>query len=252
MNVIRRVLRGFFPLFLGLSLWCPQRALAEHWLIATLEWPPFTCARCPENGAAASALRQVMKSVDVDVEFEFLSWTQALKKGAKPPYVGYFPVWPESVRPGFSPSPVLFRSPVGFIEPRNKPLVWKVPADLKGKHIGFVQDYSIPTELAVLMRDKSIHSEYVMSDDANVRRVALEKLDGALIDLNNARYFLTISMKPLAGRVSINSRILEDKPLLMSFNPSSAAKSAKIQEALSKVSFETLVDQYLVKYLKHN
>jgi len=251
MGVIRRVLSVLMKAFLLGGLWVPQ-ALAEHWVVATLEWPPFTCSRCPENGAAASALRQTMKTVDIDVEFDFLTWTQVLKKGAQPPYIGYFPVYPESIRPGFTASPVLFHSPLGFIEPRNKPLVWKKLSDLHGKLIGTVQDYGNPAEFNQLIHDKVIRTEVVMSDDTNVRKVALEKLDGALLDLNETRYFLNVTMKPLAGRVNINPHIVENKPLSLSFNPANGAKVAKLKEALAKVSFEDLVDQYLVKYLKHN
>lgn len=251
MSVIQRVLWILVTAFLLGGLWVPQ-AKAEHWVIATLEWPPFTCSRCPENGAAASALRQAMKTVDIEVEFDFLTWPQALKKGARPPYIGYFPVWPESIRPGFTASQILFRSPIGFIEPRNKPLVWKKLSDLHGKLIGLVQDYSIPAAISPLIHDKIIRTESVMSDDTNVRKVALEKLDGALIDLNNARYFLNVSMKPLSGRVNINPHAIENKPLLMSFNPASASKVEKLNEAMLKVSFQGLVDQYLIKYLKRN
>ena len=101
------------------------------------------------------------------MEFNFLPWERAIAVGAEDGFVGYYPAWPEDVVEGFSQSPVIFTSPVGFIEPKNKPLAWTSLADLTGKKIGIVNGYG---------NTKSFN-------DA----VASGRLDGALIDLANAR-----------------------------------------------------------------
>ncbi|WII70726.1 transporter substrate-binding domain-containing protein [Bdellovibrio sp. 22V] len=246
MNVIK-----FFPLLVLLLLFSP-RAQAERWVIATLEWPPFICSRCPDNGAAANALRETLKKVDVNVEFVFSSWTQTVKKGNRPDMIGYFPAWKEEVLPEFIASPVLFRSPLGFIEPRGKPLVWNELTDLRGKKIGVTEDYGNTVEFNRLVKNKTIHVEAVISDDTNVRKVALGKLDAALMDINNARYLIYVLQPHLAGRVSINKKIVEDKELFFAFNKHNVEKRKKLEKALTLVNFQRMVDDYLLRYARRS
>lgn len=227
-----------------------SRAFAERWVVTTLEWPPFTCSRCPDNGAAAKALKESLKAVGVSVEFVFYPWTQAMKKGERPDVVGFFPVWLENIRPGLTPSEPLFRSPVGLIQQRDKPLVWTKLSDLKGKKIGITEGYGNTFEFNRLVREKVLTVEAVKSDDTNVRKVALGQLDGALMDLNNARYLIQVGQPQLAGRVSVNSRIIEEKDLYFVFNIHNKAKAEKLKAGLKKVNYQRQVDDYLLKYLR--
>lgn len=223
-------------------------ARAERWVLTTLEWPPYVCSRCPENGAAANALRSTLKSVGVDVEFVFYSWTQAIKKGRDPGVVGYFPPWIDEVAEGFVMSPPLFQSPLGFIENRDHPLKWSHLADLKGKKIGVTESYGNTVEFARLVKAGVLKTEVAKSDDINVRKVALGKLDAALMDINNARYFIYVSEPQLVGRVNINSKIIETKDLYLALNNKNAAKMEKVKTALKNVNFQRLVDDYLLKF----
>lgn len=225
-------------------------AKAEKWVLTTLEWPPFTCEKCPEQGAGAKALREAMKSVGVEVEFVFLPWTRAIKEGASNKYVGYYPSWPEDVVAGFSGSASVFTSPLGLIEPKGKPLSWNTLADLKGKTIGSVQDYGNTKEFNQLVKDGTIKTEVVTSDDVNVKKVAGGRLDGAIIDINNAKWFLKTDMKDMADKVSVNAKNLEDKALLIAFNASGGAGAKKLEEALKKVNTAKIVSEYLEKHLK--
>jgi len=222
---------------------------AEKWVITTLEWPPFTCSRCPENGAAAKALRELLKTQGVQVEFRFSSWTQAVKDGAAASKVGYFPAWNEDVKEGFVASDALFQSPIGFIEPRGKPLIWNKLSDLKGKTIGIAQDYGNTAEFNKLVKEGVIKTETVESDDTNIRKVAIGKIDGALLDINNAKYFLAGSLKNLSRDVVINSKVIETKTLHVMFNSHNRDKNAVIQAGLKKVRFQKMIDDYMAKYM---
>lgn len=226
-------------------------AHAEKWKVTTLEWPPFTCEKCPEQGAGAKALREAMKSVGVEVEFEFLPWTRAIKEGADAKkYVGYYPSWPEDVQAGFTGSSSIFKSPIGFIEPKGKALSWNQLSDLKGKTIGSVQDYGNTKEFNKLVADGVIKTEVVPGDDINVRKVAGGRLDGAIIDINNAKWFLATDMKNLADKVQINAKVLENKDLMIALNANSKEKAKKLEEALKKVDTNKIVAEYLSKNLK--
>lgn len=240
-----RTFISIISLLFSLSSWA-----GERWLITTLEWPPFSCEKCPEQGAGCKALKEAMKTVGVDVEFVFLPWTRAIKDGAEAKYVGYYPSWPEDVQSGFSPSQAVFKSPLGFIEPKGKALVWNKLADLKGKNIGTVQDYGNTKEFNQLVKDGVIKTEVVPSDDVNVKKVAGGRLDGAIIDINNAKWFLATDLKDLAGKVQINAKTVEDKDLLIAFNAGGAAKKAKLEEALKKTDTAKIVAEYLQKNMK--
>lgn len=72
----------------------------EIWKIATLEWPPFTCSQCPDQGAGSYALKQVLASQGVAVEFHFFPWSRALKMAKSNEFVGYYPGWPEVLKMG--------------------------------------------------------------------------------------------------------------------------------------------------------
>ena len=224
-------------------------AHAEKWVITTLEWPPFTCSRCPENGAAAKALREMLKTQGVEVEFIFSSWTQAVKEGAGKDKVGYFPIWDGDLKDGFVASDSLFKSPLGFIEPRGKPLIWNKLSDLKGKVIGVAKDYRNTPEFNKLVSEGVIKTEVVESDDTNIRKVALGKMDGALLDVNNAKYFLTGPLKNLSRDVAISPKFIENKTLHIALNAHSHDKNKIIKAGLQKVNFQRIVDMYLGKYM---
>ncbi|MNJ92693.1 Bacterial extracellular solute-binding protein, family 3 [compost metagenome] len=225
-------------------------AKSDTWIFTTLEWPPFMCSRCPENGAAAKALRETLRKSGIRVEFSFQSWTKAVKNGSLKENVGFFPAWHEEVREGFVSSSALFFSPVGFVEPRSKPLIWNHLSDLKGKVIGISQDYGYPKEFNQLVAAGVIKVEVVESDDTNLRKVALGRVDGALLDINNARYFLSMSLKNLGGRVSVNNKVVENKSLHAAFNSYSHDKVAILEGALRQTNFQKIVDDYLKKYTR--
>jgi len=169
------------------------------------------CSRCPENGAGAKVLRTALKAIDVEVEFVFLTWSRAVKEGAHQKYVGYYPAWPEDVFAGFKASDVAFKSPLGFIEPKGRPLRWEKLSDLKGKVIGTAQDYGNTVEFNNLVKSGVIKTEVVISDDTNIRKVAAGKLDGAVIDIANAKYYLGTSLKDIAHKVRVSPKILDTK-----------------------------------------
>ncbi|MFV3407204.1 substrate-binding periplasmic protein [Bdellovibrio bacteriovorus] len=242
MNVIKAI---FLTAMLLLT---SSRSYAERWVVMTLEWPPFTCSRCPENGAAAKALKDTLNKAGISVEFVFHPWTQTQKNAEQPDVVGYFPSW-KDVLPGFTRSEALFKSPLGFIQQRSKPLVWAKLPDLKGKKLGITDGYSNTAEFNRLVKEKVLTVESVLSDDTNVRRVALGQIDGALMDINNARYLILKTHPQYAGRVSVNQRILEDKDLFFAFNTHNRDKAAKLKKALEKVNYQRMVDDYLLKYL---
>ena len=225
-------------------------AKTEVWTVASLEWPPYVCEKCPDEGAAVKALRSALKSINVELEVLYLPWSRTLKEARSPHVIGFFPAWPEESRVAYTASPVLFRSPLGFIEPVGKPLQWQNLEDLTGKRIGVVQDYGNTVEFNLAVRNRKIKTEIVTSDDINIKKVAANRIDGALIDLVNAKWFLKTDLKDLENKVSFSPRVLSNKDLLIYFNAHNKNKIPRLKEALRKINTQKIVDDYLREHLK--
>lgn len=227
-------------------------ASAETWKVASLDWQPFSGKDLPEGGAGIAVLRAALKAEGIDLEVEFYPWSRALEKGAQSDFVGIYPSWPEEVPAGFVGSAMFFQSPVGFVEPKGKPLNWSSLDDLKGKKIGIVQDYGNTVEFMKLVDSGAIDAKVAVDDLTNIRKVAGKRIDGAFIDLNNLDYFLKHDAKNLASKVQANGKILDSKDLLLSINENFAEKDVNdiVIRGISKIDADAIIKNYMDKYVK--
>ncbi|MBK6908468.1 MAG: ABC transporter substrate-binding protein [Rhodocyclaceae bacterium] len=225
---------------------------AETWKITSLDWQPFSGKTLPEGGASIAVLRAALKAEGIELQVEFYPWTRAIETAKQPGYAGVYPSWPEDVAPGFTGSAVLFKSPVGFVEPKAKPLVWTKLEDLKGKKIGIVQDYGNTPEFNALAKNGTIKTEVVTSDLLNIKKVAGGRIDGAFIDLANLNYFLKYDAKDLAGQVQANPRVIDSKDLLLAINDSFVNKKANaiLSSGLAKINADKIIKDYMEKHMK--
>jgi polar amino acid transport system substrate-binding protein len=225
---------------------------AETWKITSLDWQPFSGKALPEGGASIAVLRAALKAEGIELQVEFYPWTRAIETAKQPGYAGVYPSWPEDVAPGFTGSAVLFKSPVGFVEPKAKPLVWTKLEDLKGKKIGIVQDYGNTPEFMALAKNGTIKTEVVTSDLLNIKKVAGGRIDGAFIDLANLNYFLKYDAKDLAGQVQANPRVIDSKDLVLAINDSFVNKKANaiLSSGLAKINADKIIKDYMEKHMK--
>lgn len=225
---------------------------ATKWKMTSLEWPPFTGKLLPEGGAGIAILKEALKAEGVELEVEFVPWTRAINLAKEPGYVGYYPAWPEDVIEGFQKSDSIFKSPVGFVEPKDKPLVWEKLEDLKGKKIGTVQDYGNTQEFNALVKSGIILTEVVSDDATNVKKVAGSRIDGAFIDLYNLDWFLKNDLKDMQSKVQANKKTITEKNLHLAINLKSAEKNINetLKKGLSKIDAEKILKDYITKHLK--
>lgn len=229
-----------------------QTLATETWRITSLDWKPYTGESLPEGGIGIVILREALKAEGVELDVEFYPWTRAMLKARDPSYAGFYPAWEEDIKTGFIKSPVLFKSPVGFVEPRSRPLVWSKLDDLKGKTIGIVQDYGNTLEFTALVKSGVIKTEVVVSDIFNVRKVAAGRIDGAFIDLSNLDYLLKTDAKDVASKVQANSTVIGTKDLLLAINAKFKNKNAVavLQSGISKINPDKIINDYKKKYMK--
>lgn len=228
-----------------------QALATETWKIASLDWKPCAGESLPEGGVGIVILRAALKAEGIDLVVEFYPWSRAIQKARDPAYAGFYPAWDEEIRSGFIKSPTLFKSPVGFVEPRKRPLVWSKLEDLKGKTIGVVQDYGNTLEFMALVKSGVIKTEVVVSDILNVRKVAAGRIDGAFIDLNNLSYLLKNDAKDVAQKVQANSTVIDTKDLFFAINAKFKNKNAFsiLQKGISKIHPDKIINDYKKKYM---
>lgn len=239
-------------LILTALLFSFETVAARTWKIASENWMPYTGESLPEGGIGIVILREALKAEGIKLVVEYYPWSRAIQTARDPSYVGFYPAWEEEIVDGFIKSPALFKSPVGFVEPKNKPLVWSKLEDLKGKTIGVVQDYGNTHEFTALIKNDVIKTEAVVSDVFNVRKVAAGRIDGAFIDLNNLAYLLKHDAKDVAWKVQANSKVIETKDLLLAINVKFKDKNAAsvLQRGISKIHPEKIIRNYKKKYMK--
>lgn len=236
-----------FLLLFSILLSPQAQAKGERWLIATLEWPPFICSKCPGNGAAGAALRKVLKSENITVEYAFYPFVKARKVADKQNFVGYYPAWREELLEGFELSAPLFSSPLVFLENRKKPLVWKKLSDLKGKKFAVTSGYGNTGEFNKLADDKLIMIEEFLDDDVPLKRLNEGAVDGILMDYSVAQYYLNEVYPQYKKNIEINPRIIEKKELYLVFNSFSKAQRHRFKKILEQYNFAREVDDYFKK-----
>lgn len=240
-------------LLVSVLLLLPLPALAgETWRITSLEWPPYSGQELPEGGAGIAVLRAALKAEGIELEVSYYPWMRAMATAREPRFVGVFPIWPEDVPQGFSASPPLFKSPVGFVEPRSKPLKWDTLDDLKGMTIGTVQGYGNTREFMQLIENGTIRTEVVVNDLTNVRKVAAGRIDGAFIDLVNLDYYLRNDGKSLSDSVQANAKPVGEKPLLLAIDNNFENKDALavLSRGMSKIDSERILKDYLKRFAR--
>jgi polar amino acid transport system substrate-binding protein len=243
----------FKRLVLLTALLCALPAMAaEQWKITSLDWQPFSGKSLPEGGAGIAVLRAALKAEGIDLVVEFYPWSRAIDTAKGPAYAGFYPSWPEDVGEGFTKSPVLFKSAVGLVEPKAKPLAFTKLEDLKGKTIGIVQDYGNTPEFMKLVKSGVIKTEVVTSDLINIKKVAGGRIDGAFIDLANLDYFLKNDAKSLAASLQANSKTLDTKDLILGINNKFTNKNAAeiLKKGIAKIDADKIIKEYMAKHIK--
>lgn len=166
------------------------------------------------------ALKTALDAVGIKVEYYWLPWSRAINETRKGKYVAYFPAWPEDCQSGFEFSETITKSPFGVAERTAYPLHFKNASDLAQYKIGAVQDYGNTKEINEMIKKGVIKSEIVTRDDMNIKKVALGRLDGALVDAYMLKHFLIFQHPELKGSIRLNATILENKPLGVCFRKS--------------------------------
>lgn len=228
--------------YLGwLCLWSLFVHAEQAVRLASLDWPPYTGYQLEQQGETTVLLRQVFSSMQLDVQTEFLPWSRAIRASEKAGglYAGYFPEY-QTYNPKFILSDSLGVSELGFVESTAKPL-GQLNAVLLGKfQLGVVQDYVNLTLVDQMINRGQLKPQLALSDRQNVLKVALGRLDLAVIDRRVLLYLLEhdAEVKRLATeKVQFNDSFTELKTLHLALRrePAHQQLIEKFNQHLQKV-----------------
>jgi len=168
----------------------------ETWKLASFEWAPYLCDKaCPGEGGGGKALRLALKSMDIDVEYTYFPWSRAIRETPAGHFDGFQPAWPEDCPKDFFFSEKLYSSPLGLIDNNSKPVQVKKLEDLRHYVVAVVQDYGNTRRFNELVKDGTIKTQMVAVEHLVLGMVSKSRVNIAVMDLGNLRYYLETTHK---------------------------------------------------------
>lgn len=219
-------LKGFLFFLIGIAsmilIAAPLHAESKKTVILlTLEWPPYTGARLPDNGFISRRVKAAYAAQGLEAETGFFPWRSAMRL----PYTdhrftGFFPAYPSAERKKvcYLSEPVGV-SPVGIAELRKKPLSWKRIEDLVRYRMGVVTAYSNEDSFDRLVKDGSIKTTSSETDAENLLHLLNGRVDAAIIDTRVFEWLLANNarLRPYRDDLQINEHLLVTRPLFVCF-----------------------------------
>lgn len=210
------------------------------------EWPPFTGEDLPGQGISSIIVRETFAEMGYDLEIDFSPWQRSLASAlTDQDYVGTVIIYnrPRRAETCHLSRPVGI-SEVGFVQHRNNPIVWKELQDLAGLSIGVVMGYVNTDEFDALADQQKLDVSAVYNDVLNLRRVAYERVDLAVIDRHAMKYFLDVEpdLKRFRNKLEFNPRLLVTHELAVCFKKNKRGR--KLRDAFN-VAFDPVRAQAL-------
>ncbi|TWX57750.1 substrate-binding periplasmic protein [Colwellia hornerae] len=227
-------------------------AFSDTVYLTSLTWPPYSGKALNEQGASVAVAKAAFKAMGHELKVDFYPWSRAVKLASESDskYVGYFPEYYYQ-SDEFSFSNPMGKGPLGLIENKNKPITWSSVKDLTKYKIGVVQDYVNTAEVDALIASGEIKAKTATSDETNIRKVAGQRIDAAVIDSNVFNYLLANSedLAKVQGEVQMNSKLLTQKELFVAFKKSKQGQQwlTIYNQGLDKIDINAVMEKYLNK-----
>ncbi|MFC4157762.1 substrate-binding periplasmic protein [Chitinimonas lacunae] len=236
-----------------MALMCAGAALAEVKTVtlASLEWPPYTGAKLPEQGASVAVARAAFKAMGYELKVEFYPWSRAVQLAKNSPgHAGYFPeYYSDELKNDFVLSEPMGSGPLGLAQRNDKPLNWSKISDLSAIKVGVVQDYLNTTEFDARVAAKQQRVDVAPDDSRNLMKLGAGRIDAAVVDSNVFTYLLKTDpqLKPYVGQLSMNPRLMEDKKLYICFKKGAEGEriARVFNEGLKKIDISAIMAKHL-------
>lgn len=177
--------------------------------MATYEASPYFSSEMPDQGAAAYAIKEMLKKQGYSVKFSFYPVRRAkLKALRNSEDVALTPCSDYDVIPGLILSDSVFQTTSVLIERKSSPILWSKTQDLTSLNGSLVRGFSLKGPMKAAFDKGQLKIEEVPDDTAGILKVANGRSDyHAMVD---SMYKFLIEHDPRlkkdASKVQINSK----------------------------------------------
>lgn len=219
--------------------------------IATLEWPPYTCSRCPDGGVASKVLKEFFLKQGYEVELSFYPWARAVKLTENDQVDALWPCWPNDVSgTKLKVGTPFFKSTFGFISRKSSNIELKQIEDLGKYRTGAVAGYGYDEDILQVLKSVPKKVQYVTDDKSNLKKLIGNRIDIALIDLINYEYsskFLSVGEKE---ELVVQKNLQRNLDLALGFTENNFLKYNEIlKKGLQQFDFEKKLAEELRKQM---
>ncbi len=223
--------------------------------VATLEWPPYTCSDCPQQGIATQPLIEYFQKMGVKVELSFLPWARAIREMELKNFDALWPCWKNDIRQNqLNLTRPLFRSPVVFLRnAQSKKFAEhssvKALKDLVPWKTGVVKDYGYDDDVMEFLKTHPDSIEVVSDDETNLKKLLLNRIDFAIVDLENYKALVFKKFKKNEAHFFVHPNLAKKYSLYLGFRKDLTEDTKLIFDGLNKdQSFEKAVLKNLKSY----
>lgn len=199
--------------------------------LVSLFWPPYVGKELPFGGIDTQLIRQALAQEGLDLKVDFVPWTRALAMFESGMIDGIYPEYPErgDKHTHCAMSQAYRTANLSIAEPVDKPITWDQVRDLSRYRIGIVRGYLNTPEFDALVANGLVRVEVEPTDVINLRKVAAQRIDGALIDPEVYRYMTEndVSLQPLLGLIQLNPKPLAERTLHICFLDTARGRSLR-------------------------
>lgn len=226
-----------------------QPALADPTRVirlTSLEWPPYTGAMLPRQGATTAVVAAALASMGYRLEVRYFPWSRAtalVKHNS--PFAGYYPEYlsPTLVR-HFLVSDPIGSGPLGFAYHADTPVQWDTLADLAKYRIGVVEGYVNTDEFDMRVREGKQMVDAAPNDKQNLRKLAAKRVPLVLIDRRVYEHLTRADadVRAVAANLRFHPRVLEEKQLYIYFRPNREGERVRkiVNQGLKRIDIDAV------------
>lgn len=217
--------------------------------LATLDWPPYVGQEQPEYGFTAAIVIEAFQRAGYQVTVDFMPWARVVQDTQAGKYDAAFPEYYSDERAQeFLMSEPFADGPLGFYKRKADNITYTNLQDLKQYHIGVVLGYINTPEFDAA---DYLQKETVNSDEQNLQKLALGRVDLIVIDKYVAQYLINTSMPENADQLEFMEPPLLNQPLYVIFSRQIADSVQRRQEfnaALKSMQEDGTLDKILERF----
>ncbi len=248
---MRSVFTGLFAAVVAGLCFIAAAKASERVVVTTLDWPPYTGASLPSDGATSEVVRRVFEEAGVEVEVDVLPWKRAIAMAKNDDAaVAYFPGYHCRHVEGFIASDPIGTGPLGFAEHVDNPITWSSIDDLGEQKlkIGTVLGYANTDEFDEKAGTGWIRAISANDDLTNLKKLIRQRIDAAVIDKLVLSYLLATepALKGQGDKIQFDERPLDVKTLYLCFFDDDRGRELRdtFNESLKAVNIEDVLDEY--------